>query len=77
MYRVKWRKEWPIPQPIGLMEHRCLNWDRMTDWAKERSFDLYKHGLQTDQPKYSNFSMPFTTINYTAVVHPAPGRHEG
>lgn len=67
MYRLQWREEVPLPRPIGLMPHRCINWDKMMDWAEQRSFDFYQYGLKPDE-KFANYSMPYTLINYSAAV---------
>lgn len=34
-----------IPFGIDQGHHQCKNWNRIQDWAKERSFDIYEPGL--------------------------------
>jgi hypothetical protein len=46
LYSYKWLPTQHMPKPLTQMDHICIDWDKMMDWATERSFSLYD-GLLT------------------------------
>lgn len=40
LYTYKWLPEQEEPDIVVGMEHVCADWDRLMDWAQERSFFL-------------------------------------
>jgi hypothetical protein len=42
---MRWGKHQAIP--LGNFDHlhECVNWDRLQDWSKERSMDMYAEGV--------------------------------
>lgn len=33
------------PKPNFSFEHECVNWDRIMEWTKKRSFDVFEDGV--------------------------------
>ncbi|KAF2107808.1 hypothetical protein BDV96DRAFT_606088 [Lophiotrema nucula] len=40
-----WGSEQPIPLAIDKNKHQCMVWEPLEEWAAERSFDIFTHGL--------------------------------
>ncbi|KAJ6005651.1 hypothetical protein N7451_003595 [Penicillium sp. IBT 35674x] len=45
VFPMQWGANQKIPFGIDQGRHRCKDWNRIQDWAKKRSFDIYKPGL--------------------------------
>ncbi|GES64934.1 hypothetical protein ATEIFO6365_0009042900 [Aspergillus terreus] len=45
VFPMQWGAGQRIPFGIDQGRHQCKDWDRIQDWAKQRSFDIYKPGL--------------------------------
>ena len=48
LYSFMWRDNQEQPKPLALMDHMCVDWDNLLNWATERSFSLYG-GLLTNE----------------------------
>jgi hypothetical protein len=40
LYSYEWLPARNKPMPIAQMDHICIDWDSMMEWAAERSFRL-------------------------------------
>lgn len=40
LYRFEWLPGKKEPHPFASMDHVCVNWDSVQDWATKRSFSL-------------------------------------
>ncbi|KAG2420262.1 hypothetical protein HFD88_005063 [Aspergillus terreus] len=45
VFPMQWGAGQRIPFGIDQGRHQCKDWDRIQDWAKQRSFNIYKPGL--------------------------------
>ena len=41
----EWLPDFPGPWPNFGIQHECLNWEKIDNWSKERSIDIF-------EPKY-------------------------
>ncbi|MCJ1356533.1 MAG: hypothetical protein MMC33_006528 [Icmadophila ericetorum] len=41
----EWWDESPFPQGIPGAPHKCANWDKLTTWFQDNSFDIFKPGM--------------------------------
>ncbi|KAH8890658.1 hypothetical protein GQ53DRAFT_650157 [Thozetella sp. PMI_491] len=47
LYRYKWLPTQDMPKPLAHMDHVCVDWDHLMEWAAERSFSIHD-GLLTN-----------------------------
>jgi hypothetical protein len=40
LYHYDWIPGREKPLPVAQMDHICIDWDRMIEWASERSFGM-------------------------------------
>ncbi|ODM22543.1 hypothetical protein SI65_00131 [Aspergillus cristatus] len=45
VFPMQWGEKTRIPFGIDQGHHQCKDWDRIQEWARERSFDIYEPGL--------------------------------
>ncbi|KAI0126716.1 hypothetical protein BJ170DRAFT_629692 [Xylariales sp. AK1849] len=45
-YRYEWQPTNDMPKPFARMEHICVEWDKVMDWAEQRSFSIEDGLLQ-------------------------------
>lgn len=48
-----WQSDTLKPGANGT-SHQCVDWPRLSSWAEEKAFDMYKPGLIV-HPKLGNF----------------------
>lgn len=48
---LKWGDHQPVPLANFSNPHEYVNWDRLNNWAKERSVNVFKHGYLV-HPKF-------------------------
>jgi hypothetical protein len=62
VFMYDWSPKTLGPVPRFKIEHECMNWDRLTDWAMSRQVDIYDtkavvHPIygEATQPDFYNF----------------------
>lgn len=67
LYSYKWLPTQDMPKPLTQMDHVCIDWDKMMDWAAERSFSLYD-GLLTSPYSGQHFGSHHVIEYYEALL---------
>ena len=40
-----WVPNIKLPQPDFTLKHKCVNWDRLMDWARENAINVFEEGM--------------------------------
>jgi hypothetical protein len=55
---MRWGKHQAIPLGNFSAPHECVNWDRLQEWSKERSMDMFADGVLV-HPVYGKLPAQF------------------
>lgn len=50
----QWLPDFPAPWPNFGIEHECVDWERIDDWSKKRSIDVFDPQFLA-HPKFGKF----------------------
>lgn len=54
---MKWDMKKPLPIPNMASPHECVNWDRLMDWVKPNSVDIFAENMFV-HPTFGKSSAP-------------------
>ena len=40
-----WGQTVKLPQPDFTLEHTCVDWNRLMEWAERRAIDVFEEGM--------------------------------